>query len=469
MSDSPENYAPDSPPILRAGHLIGGRYRIQSLLGRGGMGVVYGAIHELTQRRVALKLVDSEGADLPGLRDRFLSEARTAAAVRHPNVVDMLDMGMHGGSPYLVMELLEGRPLDIVIKQKHPLSFEQILGWLFPIMGALVTLHEAGIVHRDIKPSNIFLSQSGRQPVVPKLLDFGLARGATDARLTRSGVVVGTPLYMAPEHAAGAHVGPPADVWSMGVVLFESLSGAVPYTSTDRSVLAAQVLAGHVRPLRQARVDVPPAIAAAIDGALQRDLGTRHASMRAFAQALAVAAVASQIPVADNPDALGLPEFLTWKGGAAYLPKPDGLGTTLELPSATRKAQTTASTSRPRSRLAYGLLALTMAIVLGVWLWRSSPSPALPASPLPEAARPPPGLPASGPAAVTSEADRAATPRDLGGGAATTSAPSPALKEGPPPLVRMPLSDPPRRKTLKVRTARPSAPELPAEVETEWK
>lgn len=458
MSDSSENHAPPAPAVLRTGAVIGGRYRIESLLGRGGMGVVYGAIHELTQRRVALKLVDSEGADQAALHERFLSEARTAAAVRHPSVVDVLDMGMHAGSPYLVMELLEGCSLDAVLDQKQPLRLEQVLSWLFPVMGALASLHEAGIVHRDVKPSNIFLSQSGRgrPTVTPKLLDFGLARALSDARLTRSGVVLGTPLYMAPEHAAGAQVGPPADVWSMGVVLFECATGALPFTSTDRSALAAQILAGHVRTVRQVRADVPPPVAAVIDGALQRDLGARHASMRSFAQALARAAVASDIAIPDNPDALGLPDFPLWKAGGEVA-TPAALSTTQDMATDLVRAK-----RRPGAwRLVRGAVGLLLALGVGLSLYRWWHMPRQAPHSAPLAA--PDRVRESGPALQSVQVEPLVRPPDA-------AAPrSPAAQEEPPQPVRKTPAERRRRRPAQDRAPAARTPAPPAEVETEWK
>jgi serine/threonine-protein kinase len=444
--------------------VIGERYRIQALLGRGGMGVVYSAVHELTQRRVALKLVDEAGSDLPGVRERFLTEARTASAVRHPNVVDILDMGMHDDVPYLVMELLEGHPLDSVLEQGQRLSFEQILGWLLPVMGALVTLHEAGIVHRDIKPSNIFLSRGGRQALVPKLLDFGLARAVSDARLTRSGVVIGTPLYMAPEHAAGGHVGPTADVWSMGVVLYECVTGVLPFTTTDRSALAAQILAGHVRPVRQVRGDVPPALALAIDGALQRELGARHSSMRAFAQALTFAAAGCGVATPNDPDPVGLPEFAVWRASAESAPNV-GLGATQELlPGSVAPPPSAPPRARRRTALLGVLLLLALAGALGltIWLQRDSsrarlPAPPPPARPsVPAVAAPPPPSPALEPAAASPPRPAGVVPE------APLSTPErvPARPQG----VERPAAR--ERNPRSIRSA-PAA--SPAEVETEWK
>jgi serine/threonine protein kinase len=363
MTDTRPNDRPPGAPYLGVGNVVGGRYRVDGLLGRGGMGVVYAATHELTQRRVAVKVLDADPSELPAQRERFLTEARTAAAVRHPNIVDILDMGTHLGSPFLVMELLEGSTLDPVLADRRPISYGDCLAWLLPIAGALATLHESGIIHRDVKPSNIFLYRASPHVIVPKLLDFGLARALGDARLTRSGVVIGTPLYMAPEHAAGAEVGPPADVWSLGVVIFECLTGALPYTSTDRSVVAAQVLAGHVRPVRQARPDLPEPLAEAIDGALQRDLGRRHASMRALAQALVVGAIASGVALSEQLAPVGLADYAEWcrEGRRRALERPAETTRELVSPQATG-----ARSPRRRARL---WLALGLVIGLVALSW----------------------------------------------------------------------------------------------------
>ncbi len=307
-----------SPSVqLPIGYVIGSRYRIDSLLGRGGMGVVYAATHQLTGRRVALKLMIPDGDDSPVLQERFLSEARIAAVVRHPNIVDVLDMGLHEDAPFLVMELLEGTSLENLLEGQKRLSVEHALTWFFPILGALAVLHDSGIVHRDLKPSNIFLSKLPRHPWRPKLLDFGLARMVSDLRLTRSGTVIGTPLYMAPEHAAGLSTGPQADVWSLGVVLYECLAGASPFNYSDRSSLAAQVLAGAARPLRQLRPDLGEPLSAAIGRALQRDLNRRYRDTRSFGRALHAAATTSGFVLPTDPDPVGLPEYARWKNGAS--------------------------------------------------------------------------------------------------------------------------------------------------------
>jgi serine/threonine protein kinase len=475
MNDRPENDQAPHAPFLGVGHLVGGRYRIEGMLGRGGMGIVYAATHQLTQRRVAVKVLEGDPGELPAQRERFLSEARTAAAVRHPNIVDILDMGTHHGAPFLVMELLEGSTLDPVLSDRRALSHADCLNFMLPIIGALATLHDAGIVHRDVKPSNIFLYRAGPHLIVPKLLDFGLARAVGDARLTRSGVVIGTPLYMAPEHAAGAQVGPAADVWSTGVVLFECMTGALPYSSTDRAVIAAQVLAGHVRPVRQVRPDLPEPLAEAIDLALQRDLGRRHASMRALAQALVTGAIMSGVALPEQLAPVGLPDYPLWRREAHRRVAERTVEATHELSAPLSRADaSTHRAGRRRTTVALSLLVLLAGLT---WLYaRPDATPEAPTrSDVASPDQPPataPALPSVEPIAPTSVAG--AVGIDAG---ADASAPKPAeatktAKPASAPSSHK-ASDPSPRRSPPAESARKKskarAPEAPAEVETEWK
>jgi len=388
--------------------------------------MVYAATHELTGRRVALKLMLNDCDDSPILQERFLSEARIAAAVRHPNIVDVLDMGLHGGSPFIVMELLEGVSLERVLESQNRLSVEQALTWLLPIVGALSVLHEAGIVHRDVKPSNIFMSALPRHPMRPKLLDFGLARVVSDLRLTRSGTVIGTPLYMAPEHAAGMVTGPQADVWSIGVVLYESLAGCSPFNYTDRQSLAMQVIAGLVRPLSQVRPDLPPLISGALGRALTRDLTRRYPDMRSFAQALHAAARASGVAVPLDPDPIGLPEYSSWQSGERHAATTleqfpgsesgNGVARTPSTPISTRGASGADDDSLARSmrpgggkRLVWLALAVALAAGISAVLWSRQQV-------APSAARVPSSLPSS-PSVSGARADQPHAPTPGAAGA----------------------------------------------------
>jgi serine/threonine-protein kinase len=383
-------------------------------------------------------------------------------------------MGLHDGAPYLVMELLEGVSLEKLLDEHKRLTVEQALAWLLPIIGALSVLHEAGIVHRDVKPSNIFLSRLPRHPMRPKLLDFGLARVVSDLRLTRSGTVIGTPLYMAPEHAAGLPTGAQADIWSIGVVLYEVLTGASPFQYTDRASLAAQVLAGLVRPLSQLRPDLPELISVALGRALQRDLTRRYPDMRSFAQALHAAAVSSGIEVPADPDPIGLPDYHRWHSSDHVAATQEQLGVT---PKHASTASWTAGVSlqdedtrglKPSGKRLLIVSALGLALMaLLVWLaTRPETKPV---------ARPEPASEATKPAALPSTVP-ASAPTVEALKPAPTVAPEPPREEGheASPVhggVKRGNARRPVRMSVEAPPAQPprAKPTNQDEVESEWK
>jgi tetratricopeptide (TPR) repeat protein len=263
-----------------------GRYRVIKLLGEGGMGRVFEAEDETLQRRVAVKVLKEWG---DSSRGRFLREARAAARISHPNVCPIFDVDEQGGRPYLVTELLAGETLASRLK-RGPLSVDEVLTLARDMLAALGMLHESGIVHRDVKPSNVFLTTHGA-----KLLDFGLARDlpkdvaralASGGDLTPSGLLIGTPGYMAPEQVLGHPVDGRADLFATGVVLYEALSGRRPFTGESLVQVASAIL--H---------EDPPTLtgqpAEAFDATLRRALakspGQRFASAREMADALQAA------------------------------------------------------------------------------------------------------------------------------------------------------------------------------------
>ncbi len=261
--------------------MLGGKYRVQSVLAFGGMGVVYAGRHEITGRSVAIKLLRAELATRPDLVRRVAAEARLAVEASHPNVVEVLDAGADDlGTPYLVLERLYGRPLEDLLAER--LSLGTAARALVPVMNALGALHGAGIVHRDIKPSNIFLSREGER-VTPKLLDFGIAKALSGGDATLSNVTLGTPSYMAPEQALGcATLGPATDVWSMGVVFVRCLTGRLPFEALPRrgpSALRSGLAAERLE-------HVPKSVGEVLVRALQLDPDDRFSSMAEFAGAL---------------------------------------------------------------------------------------------------------------------------------------------------------------------------------------
>lgn len=220
------------------GAVIDGRYEMQSLIGEGGMGAVYRARQVDGGPDVAIKVLHDELIDQPDQRERFEREARALFGIEHPNVLHVLDFGIVGGMPYLVMELLEGQPLGDVIGEDG-LPPGDALEIAKQILRGLAFAHHNGVAHRDLKTENVFLAR-GAQGMVAKLLDFGLVKFVDDDRwgqskkLTMQGAVFGTPAYMAPEQCAGAPVDMRGDVYSMGVILFEIFTGAWPFMEETR-------------------------------------------------------------------------------------------------------------------------------------------------------------------------------------------------------------------------------------------
>ena len=291
-------------PILTAQERLGtrvvGRYRIDRLLANGGMSVLFAARDLRAHRTVALKLLRAEDCVEERRKARFLQEMRLTAKLRHPNVVDVLDLGEdENGSPYLVMELLHGRSLQAELDEHGKLGFEQALAILLPVMEALHAVHAAGVVHRDVKPDNIFLHVDPRGATVPKLLDFGIAKTADTTVATRTGAVLGTPDYMAPEQVLAGNVGPSADIWAIGAVLYRALHGQTLFHAETSAEVIAKLTRDPVPPLRIPELAMP--VCAAIDRALAREADDRYPDMRAFAEALVLCAREAGLAVAHAP------------------------------------------------------------------------------------------------------------------------------------------------------------------------
>lgn len=216
------------------GRMIDGRYRLESHLGTGGVGRVYLARHVLIGRRVAIKVLQPERRSQSHLRAWFLREARAANRVNHANIVEIHDFGeTEDGLAYIVMELLDGRPLSAEIT-KGPIPIYVAVEVLEQVCAALARAHDLGVVHRDVKPENIFLLERAGRTNFVKLLDFGLARLSQDARLAAPGAVFGTPEYMSPEQARGEEATSQSDLYALGVVFYEAVTGRLPFDSPNR-------------------------------------------------------------------------------------------------------------------------------------------------------------------------------------------------------------------------------------------
>ncbi|HLK38302.1 MAG TPA: serine/threonine-protein kinase [Polyangiaceae bacterium] len=280
----------EAPRTVRApGEVVGGRFRLERLIGRGGMAEVWAATHTLIHKPVALKFLNASLAIDEPHRRRFVREARAAATVRHPHVVQIHDViELEGGVPVMVMDLLEGESLGQRLERVRVLTFQQTAEIVLPVISALEAAHGRGIVHRDLKPDNIFLATSddGGQRVV--VLDFGIAKvapafGTTESAVhTADGAMLGTPLYMSPEQIYGEpDVDPLCDVWSLGVILYECLTGYRPIQGATLGQVLKAVTNHQIVPIERHRPDLPPHVAALVTRMLSTRREDRPPSMGA--------------------------------------------------------------------------------------------------------------------------------------------------------------------------------------------
>ncbi|MGE0786897.1 MAG: serine/threonine-protein kinase [Sandaracinaceae bacterium] len=282
---------------LRDGALLAGRYRIQRILGRGATGLVYEARDEERGRPVAVKVLFPHMAVQPIAVQRLLREAQIAGAVQHPNVVHVYEGGRDGDRMFLVMELLEGTALSDLLAERGALPFAWIAELFDGILSAVGAVHDAGVVHRDLKPDNVFLAMRRENPLalgVPKVLDFGISKLKTgrvpEKKLTEMGIVMGTPYYMAPEQLADtSSVGPRADVYSLGVLLYEAVTGNRPYEGESVVEMFTAATEGLYTPPEELRPDCPPALSQLIARAMNPDAEARYASVHRMRDALRVA------------------------------------------------------------------------------------------------------------------------------------------------------------------------------------
>ncbi|MFY9578582.1 MAG: serine/threonine-protein kinase [Gaiellaceae bacterium] len=260
-----------------------GRYRIEDTLGHGGMAVVYLAQDRELERPVALKLLAENLAGDGDFRKRFVREARLAARLSHPNVVQVYDAGEDDGRPFIVMEHVPGETLAELIVHRRKLPPGEATALARQAALGLQRAHDAGLVHRDIKPQNLLLREDG----VLKIADFGIARAAEISRLTQLGTVLGTAAYLSPEQALGEDVGPQADIYSLGAVLYELLTGRPPYEFSSLAELADKQRAGTIVPVRDVEPAVPDRLEAIVMRCLARDPRFRSSSAAELADELA--------------------------------------------------------------------------------------------------------------------------------------------------------------------------------------
>ncbi len=320
------------PPDPRIGAVLQDRYRILRKLGEGGMGAVYEGEHLLIGRRVAIKCLHAHYASNPEVVARFQREALAATAIGHPNIIECTDMGRFpDGAPFMVLEFLGGRDWATELEEGGPQSLGVVVHIASQVCDALDAAHAKGIVHRDLKPENIFLVRRGGDAHVVKVLDFGISKmqdvaggigaGAPGRGMTKTGMAMGTPHYMPPEQARGAKdIDHRADVYALGVILYQALSGQLPFAAESFPMLVLKVCTEAPSPLSAVRADLPEAVVSLVARMLEKDPAARPSSCGEVKAVLApfasdlrappvqrhVAASAATFP-GDAPLAVGTP------------------------------------------------------------------------------------------------------------------------------------------------------------------
>jgi serine/threonine protein kinase len=275
----------DSRALPVVGEVVAGRYAIERQLGAGGMGAVFAASNTLTGKRVALKWMLPTASRNEELAERFVREAKAAARITHPNIVDIYDVGTDGGSQFLVMELLTGEPLSERLQRKR-FDPTELVQTLLPALRGLAAAHRAGVIHRDLKPDNIFLCDDpDGGPPRPRVLDFGISKLASDTvhALTQTGMIMGTPFYMAPEQIHGAKdADARSDIYAAGVIMYEMLTGSVPFQAQTFPALLYAIVHDRPTPVGTLAPRVPDALVQIVERAMARDPQERFDSMESL-------------------------------------------------------------------------------------------------------------------------------------------------------------------------------------------
>jgi serine/threonine-protein kinase len=284
------------------GTTIAGRYKVEKVIGEGGMATVYRATHTHVDRACAIKVMNPAMASDPTVRERFRREAKSAQALAHPNIIEIFDQGeTDGGMPYMVMELLEGATLAALIEHGR-LPLARAVPIMIQMSRGIARAHDLGVVHRDLKPENTFICRRSDGWDHVKILDFGIARSKADTRLTNAGELFGTPQYIAPERITGGEAGPSVDLYALGIIFFEIATGRLPFDAHD----PASLMIAHMKKppplLRSFAPDLPEQLEKLVSALLEKDPRARPVDARRVEHDLAALARAHSVPVPSEAD-----------------------------------------------------------------------------------------------------------------------------------------------------------------------
>jgi serine/threonine protein kinase len=392
----------DSP--FTEGQILAGKYRVEKVLGSGGMGVVVAAWHLELEQRVAVKFLHPLALERTDTAERFRREARSAAKIRSEHVARVIDVGiMEGGVPYMVMEYLEGHDISDEMQKVGMLPISDAIDFVLQAVEALAEAHAAGIVHRDLKPANLFIAHRADGTRIVKVLDFGISKsllngGVPELSLTRTSTLIGSPLYMSPEQMRSAKdVDARTDIWSLGVILYEMITGRPPYTGDSIPALCASLLGDTPVSMQVIRPEVPPELEEAVMRCLAKDRSGRFGSVSELARALApFGSLSSQLHVDRASRLLGVTDvsfpgipMSTPLRASRPTPNPPNRGTVDSWGRTDSPMGTQSEPQRSRAPVFVGL-GLTIAALLGVVVFLGIREPSAPPSASASVAAPPP-------------------------------------------------------------------------------
>lgn len=343
-----------------------GAYSIVRALGQGAMGAVYEGVHETLGKRAAIKVLLGAQSSNPDLRARFVREGQAAARIHHRHVVDVYDVGVSGSTPFLVMELLQGEDMASLLERECPLPLERTMDLMVPVLCALAVAHDLGVIHRDLKPSNIFLASDVSGEIIPKVVDFGISKlvnAEQAAQLTASASLLGTPYYMSPEQATSSkHIDATSDQYSVGIVMYEALSGRRPYQAESMLALLNGICTGAHTPLGELAPHIPGAVSAAVERAMSKDPAARFPSLRGLAREL--------LPFASERTRVLYAREVGQEDRRVNAPPNDVLPLSIAAAARTTSGKENDSESRAGRFLLYGTLAFA-AIAVTALAWSS--------------------------------------------------------------------------------------------------